>query len=115
VPVSSEPVVFSEPPLPSTRLRAAPPAAEPPGPSDANVTERDEALAPAPADTSSEPAPVDPALAFREPVKTILHGDQVLELRQLTPEERRLRRTRRNVLILVIGAALLVTLVMALT
>jgi len=115
VTASSEPVVFSEPPLPSTRLRVAPPAAEPPVPYDANGAERDEALAPAPADTSSEPAPVDPAIAFREPVKTILHGDQVLELRRLTPEERRLRRARRNLLILVIGAALLVALVTALT
>lgn len=50
-------------------------------------------------------------LAFREPVKTIRSGGAEIELRRLTPEERRLRRARRNLLFLVVGAALLVALV----
>lgn len=57
-----------------------------------------------------DPASDSGALAFREPVKTIRAGDTDIELRQLTPEERRTRRARRNLVLLVVGATLLVAL-----
>ena len=56
--------------------------------------------------------PLDPKaseLAFSEPVRTIRHGDTVIEIRRLTPEERRARRFRRNVLMVVVGVSILLT------
>ena len=56
--------------------------------------------------------PLDPKaseLVFSEPVRTIRHGDTVIEIRRLTPEERRARRFRRNVLMVVVGVSILLT------
>jgi hypothetical protein len=57
--------------------------------------------------TEPPPAP-DPELAFREPVRTIVSGDEVIELRRLTPEEKRLRQARRNMVMLLAGALVLI-------
>jgi hypothetical protein len=56
---------------------------------------------------------VDPALAFREPVRTVATGDRAVELRRLSDEERRSRRGRRNLLLLLIGGAVLIALAVA--
>jgi hypothetical protein len=56
--------------------------------------------------------PLDPKaseLVFSEPVRTIRHGETVIEIRRLTPEERRARRFRRNVLMIVVGVSILLT------
>lgn len=110
-PRREDPVVFTEPPPPRARGRhgtaadaagvgaAADHAADPDTPAASGVGQRRP-------DAASDSG----ALAFREPVKTIRDGDTEIELRQLTPEERRSRRTRRNLLLLVVGATLLVAL-----
>lgn len=58
--------------------------------------------------TTETPPATDPELAFREPVRTIVSGDEVIELRRLTPEEKRLRQARRNAVMLLAGALLLI-------
>jgi ferric-dicitrate binding protein FerR (iron transport regulator) len=69
------------------------------------------------ADLGAAPPPpraaVDPALAFREPVRTVAAGDRAVELRRLSDEERRSRRARRNLLLLLIGGAALIALTVA--
>lgn len=59
----------------------------------------------------SQLAPADQELEFREPVRTVRHGDTVVEIRRLTPEERRARRFRRNVMMIVIGVSILLAIV----
>jgi hypothetical protein len=56
-------------------------------------------------------APADQELEFREPVRTVRHGDTVIEIRRLTPEERRARRFRRNLMMIVIGVSILMAIV----
>lgn len=56
-------------------------------------------------------APGDQELEFREPVRTVRHGDTVIEIRRLTPEERRTRRFRRNLMMIVIGVSILMAIV----
>ena len=47
------------------------------------------------------PAPKPPSeLEFREPTATLAGGDQAVELRRLTPEEKAARRARRNLIML---------------
>lgn len=61
--------------------------------------------------------PLDPQaseLAFSEPVRTIRHGDTVIEIRRLTPEERRGRRFRLNLLMVVMGVSILLATYMLL-
>ena len=55
--------------------------------------------------------PADQELEFREPVRTVRHGDTVIEIRRLTPEERRARRFRRNLMMIVIGVSILLAIV----
>lgn len=89
------PVVFAEPPLPSTRRRP------------------DDAFVVVAADTAAAGADTAP-FAVHEPARKVTAGDVEVELRRLTPDERRRRRAGRNLLILVAGAALLVALVVML-
>jgi len=121
---TDEPLVFSEPPPPSTRRRplesaawnADQPALQP-TPVAADRGQPDPVVAAPAADrpTAAAPAGDDATgLTFREPVKTVRTGSAEIELRQLSPEEKRTRRARRNILILVVGAALLVALVVVL-
>jgi hypothetical protein len=59
--------------------------------------------------------PLDPSameLVFTEPVRTVRHGTTVIEIRRLTPEERRARRFRRNVLMIVVGVSILLAIVL---
>jgi hypothetical protein len=51
-------------------------------------------------------------LAFQDPVRTVRHGDAVIEIRRLTPEERRTRRFRRNLMMIVVGVSLLLLIVL---
>lgn len=60
----------------------------------------------APADARSE------ELVFAEPVRTIRQGDRVIEIRRLTPEERRSRRFRRNLMMIVVGISILLAIVL---
>jgi hypothetical protein len=53
-------------------------------------------------------------LAFREPVVTVGSGDNVIELRRLTPEEKAQRRARRNVVMLLTGVSILMAMVLSL-
>ena len=92
---ATAPVVFAEPPLPSTRRR----------PDDAFVVPAVDTAA-----TGADTAP----FAVHEPARKVTTGDVEVELRRLTPDERRRRRAGRNLLILVVGAALLVALVVML-
>lgn len=81
-----------------------------------------------PCDEPSEPgsAPAEPAfptafgspltpsredLAFSEPVRTVQRRGRVIEIRRLTPEERRFRRLRRNVMMIVVGVSILLAVV----
>lgn len=54
-------------------------------------------------------------LAFDEPPRKTIEADGgVIELRRLTPKEQAARRSRRNMLMLLSGMAILVTIVLAL-
>lgn len=63
---------------------------------------------------SEEPAsPAPPReLEFHEPVTTLDCGDRVIELRRLTPEEKAARRARRNLIMLLAGVSILMTIVL---
>jgi len=50
-------------------------------------------------------------LVFQEPVRTVRHGSTVIEIRRLTPEERRTRRFRRNLMMIVVGVSILLLIV----
>jgi hypothetical protein len=56
---------------------------------------------------------VEPAddLVFQESVRTVQRGDDVIEIRRLSPAERRRRRFRRNLVMIVIGGAILLLIV----
>ena len=87
---------------------ATPFAGPAPGPSDQPAV--DVASLP-----QTEPTPLDPAaadLVFREPVRTIRQGNTVIEIRRLTPEERRTRRFRRNLMMIVVGVSILLVIVL---
>lgn len=58
--------------------------------------------------------PANSGVTLREPVKKAGHGAAAVELRRLSDEERRLRRGRRNVVLLLVGAAVLVAIVFVL-
>ncbi|MFM1995842.1 MAG: hypothetical protein RLZZ111_229 [Planctomycetota bacterium] len=79
-----------------------------------------QAMAPASADASvarettlREPQP-ESELAVREPVRTVGSGDGAIVLRRLSPAERAARRTRRNLVMLVGGVSILLTIVLLL-
>jgi hypothetical protein len=123
-PAVEEPVVFSDPPIPVARIRAGQaPAAATVEPAISTSTGDATAVA-TPASPVQDPPVQDPPaderappttnLAFRDPVKTIHSGNTTIEIRRLTPEEKRSRQARRNLLMLLVGAALLVALVVVL-
>lgn len=56
----------------------------------------------------------DAEMQFREPVKTVGHGPNAIELRRLTPEEKEARRRRRNIIMLLTGAAILIAIAVVL-
>lgn len=120
-PACSAGFLVPEPQLPGADFRG--PAAgtmnAPPPPVAMESQDRDGApdgfAAPTAADLVETSPPVtDPALRFREPVLLAGTGDDAVAVRRLSPEERRLRRTRRNVVILLVGGAILAALTFAL-
>jgi hypothetical protein len=64
--------------------------------------------------TSIQEQQADSGLAFREPVRTVGSGDGAIVLRQLSAAERTARRTRRNLIMLVGGVSILLTIVLLL-
>jgi hypothetical protein len=63
------------------------------------------------------PSPADDAFAgllVCKPATTAGRGDRAGDLRRLSAAERRMRRTRRNIVCLLVGAAVLVTMVVLL-
>lgn len=91
-----------EPPSapPPTADEAAPPAADP--------AWRD--MAPTLAEAVAAPMERHRDLEFREPVSMVETEDGTLELRRLSDEEKRLRRSRRNVIMLLVGTTILIGL-----
>lgn len=89
--------------------KLAPPQPEP----------KTEAALDQPPTATFEPPPAEPSLpepaladlAFREPLRTVRVGDALIELRRLSPEERRSRRFRRNLLMIAIGISILLAIV----
>jgi hypothetical protein len=72
------------------------------------------AASPAAASPAADaPAADAPAaeLQFQEPVRTVVSGDQVITLRRLTSEEKALRRTRRNIVMMLAGVSILMAIV----
>jgi hypothetical protein len=53
-------------------------------------------------------------LQFQEPVRTVGSGAQVVELRRLTPEEKAVRRARRNLIMMLTGVSILMAIVFSL-
>ena len=74
-------------------------------------------VAASPASPTTEP-PARPApvkeLQFEDPVRTVGSGDQVITLRRLTPEEKAVRRTRRNLIMMLTGVSILMAIVFSL-
>ena len=64
-----------------------------------------------PAAATASPPPRAGELTFTEPVRRVLVGGETIEIRRLSPEERRSRRFRRNLLMIVIGVSILVAIV----
>lgn len=60
-------------------------------------------------------APAHPDLQFREPVITVGGNGHGKELRRLSPEERRVRRGRRNIVMLLVGVAVLLVVVLVIS
>lgn len=77
----------------------------------------DPAERPVTADPFAEPQPqAAPAaeLQFAEPVRTVGSGDQAITLRRLTPEEKAVRRARRNLIMMLTGVSILMAIVLLL-
>ena len=71
-------------------------------------------MAPALADAAAQPLERHRGLEFREPVSTLETEDGTLELRRLSDEEKRLRRGRRNLIMLLVGTTILIVLTLLL-
>jgi hypothetical protein len=114
-PPAKEPEPATEAPAPIPTEFELPEVAAEPAPTDAHLSD-DSPVAPA---ADGLPVvggtPLDPAateLVFSEPVRTVRHGATVIEIRRLAPEERRARRFRRNVLMVVVGVSILLAIVL---
>jgi hypothetical protein len=100
---------FDQPADAATAATELPPAVEPEPPAAA------EPLVAVATFPTQQPAAVESpagALVFQEPVRTVRHGNTVIEIRRLTPEERRTRRFRRNLMMVVVGVSLLLLIVL---
>lgn len=67
-----------------------------------------------PVAAAASPTAPSSELAFHEPVMRVGSGDNVIELRRLTPEEKAQRRARRNVVMLLLGVSILMAIVLSL-
>lgn len=117
VPPTAPPETSSQPPATAASAVAAEPEGQMPihGPPAAAALETpgDRGQPPTfdiPDEVLAEPEPVLD-MQFRVPVKTVGRGPNIVELRQLTPEERESRRRWRNVIMLLTGAAILMAIV----
>jgi hypothetical protein len=98
----------TEPPArPRQHHREATPNAPPPKPA-SPLSKKNAFDEPPP-----QAAPVK-ELQFQEPVRTVGSGDQVITLRHLTPEEKAVRRTRRNLIMMLTGVSILMAIVFSL-
>lgn len=93
--------IADTPSQPVVAASAASPATEPPA-----------QQAPA-RQAPAQQAPVK-ELQFQDPVRTVGSGDQVITLRRLTPEEKAVRRTRRNLIMMLTGVSILMAIVFSL-
>mgnify|MGYP006289142535 CR=1 FL=1 len=59
--------------------------------------------------------PTSPELQFHEPVLTVGRHGHEKELRRLSAEERRVRRGRRNIVMLLVGVAVLLVIVLVIS
>lgn len=64
--------------------------------------------------TTDFPATIKAELAFDEPVTTVGSGDATITLRRLTPAEKASRRTRRNLVMMLVGVSILMAIVLLL-
>lgn len=67
-------------------------------------------MSPMLAEAAAQPAERHRNLEFREPVSTLETEDGTVELRRLSDEEKRLRRSRRNIIMLLVGTTILIVL-----
>jgi len=67
-------------------------------------------MAPTLAEAAAQPAERHRGLEFREPVSRLETEAGAVELRRLSAEEKRLRRSRRNIVMLLVGATILIVL-----
>ena len=90
-----------------------PKPASQPAPQDRQPAPQDRQPAPeAPfAEPQPQAAPV-PGLQLQEPVRTVGSGDQMITLRRLTPEQRAVRRARRNMIMMLTGVSILMAIVL---
>jgi len=95
-----------QPARPRHHHRQATQNAPPPKPAGPPATEK----------TFDEPPPQAPVkeLQFQDPVRTVGSGDQVIALRRLTPEEKAVRRARRNLIMMLTGVSILMAIVFSL-
>jgi len=95
-----------QPARPRQHHRQATQNAPPPKPAGPPATEK----------TFDEPPPQAPVkeLQFQDPVRTVGSGDQVIALRRLTPEEKAVRRARRNLIMMLTGVSILMAIVFSL-
>jgi hypothetical protein len=67
-----------------------------------------------PEDATDEPQAAAAEMHFHEPVRTVGSGDHVVTLHRLTAEEKAVRRSRRNLVMLLGGVSILMTIVLLL-
>jgi len=103
-----EPAAARPAPLPAEE--PLPALAPPPPPPGAAATAAAEVSTPF--DEIELPAAAgSPELALQEPVRTVESEGRVIELRRISDDERRRRKTRRTIVTLLVGSAILATLV----
>ena len=107
-PVCQTTFLVPEPELPPPSAQPAPTAAT----AAADPVWRE--MTPALAEAAAQPAERHRDLEFREPVSTLETEDGTLELRRLSDEEKRLRRGRRNLVMLLVGTTILIVLTLLL-
>jgi hypothetical protein len=66
------------------------------------------------AESPAQPVERHRDMEFREPVRTLETEEGMIELRRLTDEEKRIRRTRRNVITLLVGTVILIVITLLL-
>lgn len=62
------------------------------------------------AESTAQPVERHRDMEFREPTLTVETEDGTLEIRRLTDEEKRTRRTRRNLIMLLVGTIILIVI-----